>query len=394
MPLQNTQPATARAVPRILVVDDDPAIAEFFADVLGGHVRCEVYRAASVDEARDVLNCEGIELLVTDLKLPDGDGLELLDELRDRQPLSSAVVISGDICQDRAVEAMRLGALDYLAKPFNATQVIDRVSKALMQQQIKSRRERRMLKLKDAVRKLNAARKTVNKKVDLLCNDLIGAYGELSRQMDHVRIQESYRQFIQQAANLEQLLCHTMDWLLRQVGYCNIGIWLTSSDSELQLGAYMKYTMPAETDLTEALQKNLLRVAMRRGFVRLCGPEAKSTLTPAEMKHLSAQDIVSINCTYLGETLGVMTLFRDEKTPFSDDDVNAMKLICPIFALALAKATRGSEGDGGGGGESDDIGPQPAGPEDQDLPEPKPRRKKDRKSDPADWWKTGETPPF
>ena len=71
----------------------------------------------------------------------------------------------------------------------------------------------------------------VSKKVDLLCNDLIAAYGELSRQLEAVRTTEAFRGAISAIADLEQLLCHTMDWLLRQMGYANVAIWLASDEA-------------------------------------------------------------------------------------------------------------------------------------------------------------------
>jgi len=171
-----------------------------------------------------------------------------------------------------------------------------------------------------------------------------------------------------------------MDWLLRQVGYCNIGIWLASAEHELQLGAFMKYTIAAEPPLMEAMQKNLLKLTMRRGFVKLSASDSKQTLTPAELKYLAEHEIISINCTYLGESLAVMSLFRDAKTPFSNDDVAAIKTISPLFALSLARAVKSA----------DDEHPEPEegkGPPPTDGEKPK-------KKDPADWWKTGEAPPF
>ncbi len=64
----------------------------------------------------------------------------------------------------------------------------------------------------------------------MLCNDLVTAYGELSRQFDGVRNQESFRKTCDGAKDLEQLLCHAMDWLLRQVGYSNVAVWLADEE--------------------------------------------------------------------------------------------------------------------------------------------------------------------
>lgn len=371
----------ADSAARVLVVDDEPEMQDLVRDVVLPAVDCEMAFASTVAEARRILGSHPIDLLVADIHLPDGDGLSLLHELTRLQPSAAAVVISGEPSVDGAITALREGAVDFVRKPFSADDLARRVRKALHIRQLRLRQELRLAKLRDAVHRLNAARKVVNKKVDLLCNDLISAYSELSRQLDSVRVQEGFRNFLATAADLEQMLCHTMDFLLRQVGYCNIGIWLSANDNDLQLGAFMKYTQPAEADLVEALQANLLRVISRRNFVRLRDSELDALLTPTEGKYLRGQDVLGINCTYLGESLAVMILFRDRKTPFSEDDMTALKTVAPLFALSLARSVKGGQASEE---QTDGPGPDQQGPD----------KPKSRKKDPADWWKRGEDPPF
>jgi FixJ family two-component response regulator len=366
--------------PRMLVVDDEPGMLDLFRDLVAKAVNCQPFFASSLSDARAVMAEQPIDLLVADVNLPDGDGTSLLADLTRLHPMATAVMMSGAPSVDRTINAMRGGALDFLAKPFSPDQMAERIRKALITHRMKRVQETRFAKLKHTCRKLNEARRTISKKVDLLCNDLITAYGELSRNLETVRLQEGFGQFIAKANGLEQLLCHTMDWLLRQVGYCNIGIWLASAEHDLQLGAFMKYTIAAEPPLMEAMQKNLLKLTIRRGFVRLGAADTKATLTPAELKYLAEQEILSINCTYLGESLAVMTLFRDHNTPFSSDDVAALKTISPLFALSLARAVKA--------GDVDHEEP-PEG-----TPPPASEHNKPKKKDPADWWKTGEAPPF
>jgi DNA-binding response OmpR family regulator len=365
---------------RVLVVDDEPAIAEVCRDTLQGMLGCQVTCARNLGEARKALKRREIDLLVTDIMLPDGSGLALLDELHAAQPRAWALVISGLAGLDAAVGAMRGGAVDFVAKPFTGQELAERVRRALEERGRIALRESRLARLRSAFRRLNQARHEVSKKVDLLCNDLISAYGELSRQMESTRLQQSFRQFIEQAHGLEQLLCHSMDWMLRQLGYSNIGIWLIGQDQELQLGAYMKYSVPAGRELMQALQKNLLRTTIRRGFVRLRAADAPAMLTPAELRHLSGHDILAINCTYMGETLAVITLYRDGRTPYTDDDASALRTVSPMFALALARMVKGIDGP--------DPEPDHPGPADEPKKKAKPR------TDPADWWKRGEEPPF
>ena len=96
------------------------------------------------------------------------------------------------------------------------------------------------------------------------------------------------------------------------------------------------------------------------------------------------------SCTYLGEALAAVVLYRDAKTPFSDDDAAALKAVSPIFATALASVVRGSDGeDDDDTGDDRDGGASPF----YDGPPPKDNEPK-KKKDEADWWKRGEAPPF
>ena len=108
------------------------------------------------------------------------------------------------------------------------------------------------------------------------------------------------------------------------------------------------------------------------------------------MKYLRGQSVLACNCTYLGEALAAVVLYRDGKTPFSDDDAAALKAISPIFATALASVVRGSDGedDDNNDGPNNGDGGNPFYQEPPKGGEPK------KKPDPADWWKRGEAPPF
>src|SRR5437016_1668573 len=268
--------------PRVLIVDDEIDILGIISETVGKGLGCRLLQAKNLGEARHILENQSVELLVTDVHLPDGDGTTLLPMLRREQPHAQAIVISGSPSVDGAITALRHGAVDFLTKPFTAKDLSERVGRALKRQAVVVKNEKRLGKLRDAVRRLNDARKVVTKKVDLLCNDLISAYGELSKQLDVVRTQEGFKNFLSGMKDLEQLLCHTMDYIMRQVGYCNIAIWLAGEKAgEFQLGAYMKYTIAGDDDLTEAMKKGLVPLTDKEGFIRLSGDERQERLTSA-----------------------------------------------------------------------------------------------------------------
>ena len=380
-PVVNKPPQTQAKTPRILVVDDEPTLVELFGDVIGSSLDCNLVAATSVAEAKKIIADGEVELLVADVNLPDGKGTELLAPLKKHHPQSSAIVITGQPSLDGAITAIREGAVDFLPKPFTADHLLARVNKALERQRAAAKVARRLDRLRDAVKRLNEARRLVSRKVDLLCNDLISAYGDLSKQLDVVRTQEGFRKLMQQAKDLEQMLCHAMDWLLRQLGYSNVAVWLSSEDGEFQLGAYMKYTTAGEPAVTEAMKNGILKHVNHEGFVHLTADEARAKLSNAELTHLAGQSILGVTCTYLGEVLAAVIVFRDARTPFSEDDAQSLKAISPIFATALASRVKEEgeeETDGGSLLDGDDE---------------KPKKKKDKSSD-ADWWKRGEDPPF
>jgi len=107
---------------RILVVDDDAVFREELAELLrdDGHA---VAAEPSVAKAIATLEGAAVDLVLTDLKMPRQSGLELLREVRARWPRTIVVVITGFATVDSALEAMKLGAFDYIRKPFRIEQV-------------------------------------------------------------------------------------------------------------------------------------------------------------------------------------------------------------------------------------------------------------------------------
>ena len=333
--IAESKPPVLPASPAVLIVEDEPALVELIRDVLGRELNCRVKSALSISDARRILAREPIDLLIADIGLPDGDGLSLLTALRARHPLAEAIIITGSPSVAGAIEAMRRGAADLLPKPFGVELLLDRTRKALYRQHLTARSEARIELLRSAVRRLNQARRVVGKKVDLLCNDLVGAYSELAGQLDQVRSQEGFRAMLGAARDLEQLLCHAMDWLLRRLGNSNIAIWLAGHE-QFQLGAYMKHTIPGDAKLVEAMRKGLLLRVVKEGFIHLEAADAPRILTSAETKLMPDQAILASHCTYLGESLAAVVMYRESSRPFSEADAAMIKAISPVFAVALA----------------------------------------------------------
>jgi DNA-binding NtrC family response regulator len=117
---------------RILVVDDEAVVREGVRRILEGD-RYSVESCASGRAALDLMQENDFNMVITDLKMPGMGGLEVLRTIKILQPEIPVIIITGYSTVDTAVEAMKNGAVDYIAKPFTPEQLMEKVGKAFEQ---------------------------------------------------------------------------------------------------------------------------------------------------------------------------------------------------------------------------------------------------------------------
>ncbi|MCA1827472.1 MAG: response regulator [Myxococcales bacterium] len=132
----------------VLVVDDEPMILELLTRALSAR-HLPVKTAASAEDAEKLLTHELFGCLLVDKNLPGVDGIELLRRMRKVQPNCTCIVMTGYASLDSAVEALRLGASDYVQKPFPSLQlVVEKVQIALVNVRVRMERERFLNRIK------------------------------------------------------------------------------------------------------------------------------------------------------------------------------------------------------------------------------------------------------
>ena len=132
--------AALKSMPHLLVVDDEPALRRLTAERLTAR-GFKVVEAESGEEAVDLLDRFAFDLLIADLRLPGIDGTQVIARARERYPTIVAIVVTGYGTVRDAVDAIKSGASDFIAKPFHFDELMHVVQKALEQNRLRSENE-------------------------------------------------------------------------------------------------------------------------------------------------------------------------------------------------------------------------------------------------------------
>ncbi|MBB4818608.1 sigma-54-dependent transcriptional regulator [Pseudomonas solani] len=115
---------------KALIVDDEPDIRELLEITLG-RMKLDTRSARNVKEARELLAAEPFDLCLTDMRLPDGTGLDLVQHIQQRHPQVPVAMITAYGSLDTAVNALKAGAFDFLTKPVDLGRLRELVAAAL-----------------------------------------------------------------------------------------------------------------------------------------------------------------------------------------------------------------------------------------------------------------------
>ncbi len=162
---RDEMPTTAS--PHILIVDDEIEITEILADLLSEEYEC--LKAGSAEDALARLREGQFHLVISDITMPGMSGLDMIPHVKELAPDTVVVMISGMQTVESAIGALRLGAFDYLMKPFDLRQVEAVVKRALEHHDLVVAKQRYENHLEELVEQRTA-------ELDRALNSLEGAY--------------------------------------------------------------------------------------------------------------------------------------------------------------------------------------------------------------------------
>jgi DNA-binding NtrC family response regulator len=268
----------------ILVVDDDPDIQEVLTDRLEA-LGYRVFAASTGGEGLALVEDEGPQLVLLDIELPDMNGLEVLTAIRKRDPEVTVVMITAHGTVERAVQAMKRGAYDFLPKPFEPDHLALTVQKGLERERLKravemlsaavGERYRQVVGQSAAMRRaIEVAKQGARSKATVLLTGESGTGKELFARAIHDWSERKEKPFI--AINCVALSKELLESELfgHEKGAFTGAHQLKKGKLELAQGGTV--FLDEVGDLAPELQVKLLRFLQEREFERVGGTKAIS----------------------------------------------------------------------------------------------------------------------
>jgi len=216
---------------RIAIADDEVKICELLESVLVD----EGYEVDTYSYSLDCLTAiksGGYDMLITDLKMPVMDGLDLASRARKLCPELVVLVITGYASVDSAVAALRSGFADYIMKPLEIDQLKEVVARAIEGRRLKEHNDRLVDQLKNANRNLIGAKKKLSDQISLAQDNLTQSNSSLKQRVHELSILNDISKVVSSMLNLEKLLDVYIDLVRSKIGICNCSILLVDDDTD------------------------------------------------------------------------------------------------------------------------------------------------------------------
>ncbi len=114
---------------RVLIVDDEEVFVEMLAERLEAR-GLEVDKAFDGEEALEKIKSKELDVVILDVLMPGKDGIEILREIKQVKPLTEVIMLTGHATVQTAIDGMKLGAYDYLLKPAETKDLLEKIQGA------------------------------------------------------------------------------------------------------------------------------------------------------------------------------------------------------------------------------------------------------------------------
>ena len=336
--LVNTSPDALQGV-RAIIVSPRASVRRRLSSMLHGQLESLEFANDATQAVERVTTCD-CDLVIIERALDGFDGIELLDQLSTNHPAIVGVLVGQVENTDDAVRAMRAGACDVISIQTRCAETARRLLACVKRAQRVRQRDARVDRLKKLCHKLDSARREVSGQVGDLCNDLVEAYRDLSEQFGDVKLATELNAIMRQELDIESLLRTMLEFTLSKIGSTNAAVFLPTSSGDYSLGAYVNYDIPkdaAEVMLDQLADALAPQFEQTQGVMTLRNYNDLDEAMGHDAHWLENNTVMVVSCTQDDECLGVLTLFRSESVPFSEEDERTLRIISNLFGEQLRR---------------------------------------------------------
>jgi putative nucleotidyltransferase with HDIG domain len=335
------RPVDRPAVPRVLIVDDEPELVRLLKDVLVAE-GYEVATAGTVAAGLRALDQQDFDVLISDLRLPDDDGLALVEAAKRRRPDLMALMMTAYASLDTSVAALRNGVDDYLIKPVPIEQLLRAVHKAFERRRAAAATRCLLEDLRRANHSMRSREAHLTGEVRRVNEGLQRAAGSLRRKVEQLELVNHIAARLAGELNLDSLL--------------ELCLNLLGARLNARTGSVMLYD-PQHAVLTVAaatgpLAPQLLgqRQPITEGVAGCAARERQPILVPDierdprfrpnhPDRYRGDRSFICVPLITRNELVGVLSIAgRAGLEPLGDDDLKLLSTVASQVAVAIRNA--------------------------------------------------------
>lgn len=308
--------------PHVLVVDDEPQIRTLLAMAL----RREGYAVTACEDGRaglEALQQHDVQVLLTDLKMPDMDGLALIRAAKERKPDLASILITAYASTETAVEALRQGADDYLAKPFQVDDLRRVVERSLTARRLGAEQRRAGVRARDEAEALRVRSAKAEKALAQAKADLTLSRGDLERRVRDLEFVAELTRLLAGKSDLERVLSTSTRILATRFAALGVRIEVGLEDGA-RVAQHVSEDLPAS--LLPALSADLV------GRAQSQPDRVLRDLVLGPGKTLEA---LAAALTGSDGLLGGLTVVRDAPPREDPGDLFLLRLVAPTLTMAV-----------------------------------------------------------
>lgn len=325
-------------IAKVLVVDDEPHCRQLLIDALSA-ADMQISAAASGAEALELASRQRIDFIVTDLQLTDGTGLDVLDELSERNQDIPSVIITGHGDRETFSEASRRHPVELMNKPLDLDRLREIIRRELARRRYCRRWRRRTQRIRRIAHKINRQRKFADHKLKTTCAELTDAYRALSEQMSFQEVMLGYQHEMIAAANDDDVFRSMFRAFVRRTGPL-FGVSLAcNSEAELRIVGRFGVPQPDGIRFCEMLTWPIVEAAMVDPQCMVMDlTEERDMFDESIRKYLAGVTVLTVPLIpSAGEMSGLAIFYRKGEQPFTDEDVAMAEAISVPTAVAILR---------------------------------------------------------